>query len=33
VVLLKTLDEAGDFDPADKNVFLLCEPLIASISL
>ena len=33
VVLLKTIDEAGDFDPADKNVFLLCEPLIASISL
>lgn len=33
VVLLKTLDEAGDFDPADKNVFLLCEPLIASILL
>ena len=33
VVLLKTLDEAGDFDSADKNLSLLCEPLIASLSL
>ena len=33
VVLVKNLDAAGLFDPADKNLSILCEPLMTSITL